>query len=87
MTSTTTTHPPASTEPGEAALVVGAESPLRASDRCDRCPSRAYGRVTLRAGGVLLFCGHHLGKHLDTLKRTAVSIEDFRPALAAEEKS
>jgi hypothetical protein len=33
--------------------------PLTAVDRCDRCGAQAYVRVTMAAGGELLFCAHH----------------------------
>lgn len=33
--------------------------PLTAADRCDRCGAQAYVRVTLPAGGELVFCAHH----------------------------
>lgn len=33
--------------------------PLTAADRCDRCGAQAYVRVTLQAGGELVFCAHH----------------------------
>ena len=36
---------------------------LLATDRCDRCGAQAYVRVTLHAGGELLFCGHHARQH------------------------
>ncbi len=36
---------------------------LKASDRCDRCGAQAYVRVSLVAGGELLFCGHHARAH------------------------
>lgn len=51
------------------------QSPLSASDRCDRCGAQAYVRVKL-ATGELLFCGHHLKEYSVSLKRVAVEIED-----------
>ena len=51
------------------------QSPLSASDRCDRCGAQAYVRVTL-ATGELLFCGHHSKEYAVSLKRVAVEIED-----------
>ena len=38
-------------------------TPLTALDRCDRCGAQAYVRVSLTAGGELLFCGHHFTEH------------------------
>ena len=52
-----------------------AQSPLSASDRCDRCGAQAYVRVKL-ASGELLFCGHHSKEYAVSLKRVAVEIED-----------
>ncbi|MEY3101114.1 MAG: hypothetical protein RL435_260 [Actinomycetota bacterium] len=51
------------------------QSPLSASDRCDRCGAQAYVRVKL-AAGELLFCGHHSKEYAVSLKRVAVEIED-----------
>ena len=51
------------------------QSPLSASDRCDRCGAQAYVRVKL-ATGELLFCGHHSKEYSVSLKRVAVEIED-----------
>lgn len=51
------------------------QSPLSASDRCDRCGAQAYVRVKL-ATGELLFCGHHSKEYAVSLKRVAVEIED-----------
>ena len=56
-------------------------SPLRASDRCDRCGAQAYVRVTLTKGGELLFCGHHARKHLPALESLAAHIQDETHAL------
>ena len=49
---------------------------LNAADRCDRCGAQAYVRVTLTAGGELLFCAHHGRAHSDTLKQVALKIQD-----------
>jgi hypothetical protein len=34
---------------------------------CDRCASLAYGRVVLRSGRTLAFCGPHLHVHSQAL--------------------
>lgn len=52
------------------------QTPLTASDRCDRCGAQAYVRVTLIKGGELLFCGHHARKHLPALESMAAHIQD-----------
>jgi len=66
-------------EKGQARAMAGistlTQSPLSASDRCDRCGAQAYVRVTL-ASGELLFCGHHSKEYAVSLKRVAVEIED-----------
>ncbi|GAA2103662.1 hypothetical protein GCM10009841_20950 [Microlunatus panaciterrae] len=49
---------------------------LNAADRCDRCGAQAYVRVTLAAGGELLFCAHHGKLHADKLKQVALQIHD-----------
>ncbi len=49
---------------------------LTAADRCDRCGAQAYLRVTLSAGGELLFCAHHAKAHSDKLKQVALEIHD-----------
>ena len=46
-------------------------APLTALDRCDRCGAQAYVRVTLAAGGDLLFCGHHFREHEARLRPLA----------------
>ena len=50
--------------------------PLTAIDRCDRCGAQAYVRVTLVAGGDLLFCGHHFREHEARLRPLAVEVQD-----------
>ncbi|WP_106249351.1 DUF7455 domain-containing protein [Allonocardiopsis opalescens] len=50
--------------------------PLTAADRCDRCGAQAYVRVRLSAGGELLFCGHHMRQHGDSLRKLAVEVQD-----------
>lgn len=52
------------------------ETPLTAADRCDRCGSQAYLRVTLASGGELLFCAHHAKEHAEALAKVAARIQD-----------
>ncbi|HEY7859660.1 MAG TPA: hypothetical protein VIC82_14275 [Candidatus Nanopelagicales bacterium] len=58
------------------------EQALLATDRCDRCSAQAYVRVTLSAGGDLLFCGHHFREHEDRLRPLALRIQDETDRLA-----
>ena len=58
------------------------EQALLATDRCDRCSAQAYVRVTLAAGGDLLFCGHHFREHEDRLRPLALRIQDETDRLA-----
>jgi len=51
-------------------------SPLKATDRCDRCGAQAYVRVELTSGGELLFCAHHAREHEDKIREVAVSVHD-----------
>lgn len=51
-------------------------SPLKATDRCDRCGAQAYVRVELMSGGELLFCAHHAREHEDKIRQVAVSVHD-----------
>jgi hypothetical protein len=51
-------------------------TPLTALDRCDRCGAQAYVRVTLAAGGDLLFCGHHFREHEARLRPLALDVQD-----------
>lgn len=44
---------------------------ITALDRCDRCGSQAYVRVTLVTGGDLFFCAHHARKHAEVLRPMA----------------
>ena len=53
-----------------------ATTPLRATDRCDRCGAQAYIRAMLADGGELLFCAHHGRKHVDALKSRGAAIVD-----------
>ena len=50
--------------------------PLTALDRCDRCGAQAYVRVSLTAGGELLFCGHHFREHEARLRPLASDVLD-----------
>ena len=69
------------------------ETPLTAVDRCDRCGAQAYLRVSLQAGGELLFCAHHAREHGDKLREIAAHVHDETdrladtPAQAAESES
>lgn len=56
---------------------------LTASDRCDRCGSQAFVRVTLPTGGTLIFCGHHAKKHEEKLKLIATEYVDETDRLGA----
>lgn len=58
---------------------------LTAADRCDYCGSRAWVRVTL-ANGQLLFCAHHARQHMDALRASALSVQDDRHLLLADER-
>lgn len=50
--------------------------PLTAADRCDRCGAQAYVRVILTSGGELLFCGHHMRRYGESLRKVAAEIQD-----------
>lgn len=52
------------------------ETPLTTADRCDRCGSQAYLRVTLASGSELLFCAHHAKEHAQALAKVAARIQD-----------
>ncbi|RZL65607.1 MAG: hypothetical protein EOP29_29340 [Rhodococcus sp. (in: high G+C Gram-positive bacteria)] len=58
------------------------ETPLTAVDRCDRCGAQAYLRVSLQAGGELLFCAHHAREHGDKLREIASHVHDETDKLA-----
>ena len=49
---------------------------LTALDRCDRCGAQAYVRVSLVAGGELLFCGHHFREHEARLRPLSLDVQD-----------
>lgn len=57
-------------------------APLTAVDRCDRCGAQAYLRVSLQAGGELLFCSHHAREHGDKLREIAAYFHDETDKLA-----
>jgi hypothetical protein len=69
-----------------------AHEALTAADRCDRCGARAYVRVTLPAGGELLFCAHHGRAHDQALRAVSADIQDEThaltgtPVIAADEE-
>ena len=63
--------------------VVTDAEPLTLHDRCDRCGSAAYVRVTLSTANDLLFCSHHYARHEAALAPKVVSIRDERERLAA----
>lgn len=58
------------------------ETPLTAVDRCDRCGAQAYLRVSLQAGGELLFCAHHAREHGEKLREIAAHVHDETGKLA-----
>lgn len=62
------------------------DSPLSVADRCDSCGAQAYGRAYIHDfEEQLLFCAHHLNRHMPKLKGAARHIEDFTAALHKEE--
>jgi hypothetical protein len=63
------------------------ETPLTAVDRCDRCGAQAYLRVSLQAGGELLFCAHHAREHGEKLREIASHVHDETDRLADTPKS
>ncbi len=50
--------------------------PLASADRCDRCGAQAFIRVTLVAGGELLFCAHHGRAHEAKLREVSSTFQD-----------
>lgn len=58
------------------------EGQLTAVDRCDRCGAQAYLRVSLQAGGELLFCAHHAREYGDKLREVAAHVHDETGKLA-----
>lgn len=77
-------------KPTEAVVTEHKVNALRIADRCDYCGAQAFSLVKIptvnEAGeeivGELMLCGHDLQKHLDRLKKVALTIEDYRPSLA-----
>ena len=71
------------TGPRHAASIVTSDvNLLTKNDRCDRCRSQAYGRVTMKDSGFeLLWCGHHLTEHMAKMLLLASKIEDYRRAI------
>ena len=68
---------------GDVTSVLASHPQLTADDRCDRCGAQAYIRVTLAAGGELLFCAHHGHAHEDKLREMSLEFQDERSRLAA----
>jgi hypothetical protein len=66
--------------------VVEKEWLLKATDRCDSCPSEALVKVT-GISGDLMFCGHHYNKIMDSKEgynkmiSFAISVVDERHKL------
>lgn len=66
--------------------VVEKEWLLKATDRCDSCPSEALVKVT-GISGELMFCGHHYNKIMDNkdgynkMISFAISVVDERHKL------
>jgi hypothetical protein len=50
--------------------------PLDVADRCDRCGAQAYVRVTMQAGGELMFCAHHGREYSPKLRELEAVILD-----------
>jgi hypothetical protein len=48
---------------------------LKASDRCDRCPSQAFFWIN-GVNGDLLFCRHHFLKHEEAIRAYAFEVID-----------
>jgi len=67
--------------------VVQKEWLLKATDRCDSCPSEALVKVT-GLSGELMFCGHHYNKIMDNpegykkMMSFAITVVDEREKLA-----
>ena len=57
-------------------MSIAVASQLKATDRCDRCGAQAYVRVSLVAGGELLFCAHHARAHEVKLRPLAIEWVD-----------
>jgi hypothetical protein len=67
--------------------VVQKEWLLKATDRCDSCPSEALVKIT-GMSGELMFCGHHYNKIMNNLEgykkmmSFALTVIDEREKLA-----
>jgi hypothetical protein len=67
--------------------VVQKEWLLKATDRCDSCPSEALVKVT-GISGYLMFCGHHYNKIMNNtegykkMMSFAITVVDEREKLA-----
>lgn len=59
--------------------------PLTAADRCDRCGAQAYVRVTLPAGGELVFCAHHGREYTPKLQELEAHIIEEYARLDGEQ--
>ena len=68
---------------GDVTSALASHPQLTADDRCDRCGAQTYIRVTLAAGGELLFCAHHGHAHEDKLREMSLEFQDERSRLAA----
>lgn len=76
MTVTLTETQPADF-PEESILPVLAERELRVIDRCDSCNAQAYGRAWKEGyTHELLFCGHHINKHEDELRKSGFLVDN-----------
>jgi hypothetical protein len=56
--------------------LLATNTPLTATDRCDRCGAQAYVRVVLSGGGDLMFCAHHGRQYEDKLREIAQEFHD-----------
>ena len=56
--------------------LLATNTPLTATDRCDRCGAQAYVRVVLSGGGDLMFCAHHGRQYEDKLRAIAQEFHD-----------
>lgn len=61
------------------------DTPMKATDRCDRCAAQAYVRLQLISGGELLFCGHHYASNVEKLLPIMAFVHDERHVLDAAE--
>lgn len=57
---------------------------LNVADRGDCCGAQAFGRALKPGHSTLLFCGHHLAKHLDRLVADGWAIDDQRHLINAK---